>query len=62
MEIKLLIKRIAAFLKYAPQIVNALIDTWEMLKEIYNKETGQELEKIKEKANKEEKEKCQLPY
>lgn len=54
MEIKLLIKRIAAFLKYAPQIVNALIDTWEMLKEIYNKETMEEIQKIKEKANKEE--------
>ena len=47
-KIKIWIKRIYNFVIYAPKFAKHLKELWEMLKEIYNKETMEELEKITE--------------
>lgn len=47
---KLLLKKIVTFLLCSPAIIKHAKDIWDMLKEIYNQETWNELNEIKEKS------------
>lgn len=48
-------KRIITFLKCLPVIVNMVVETWKIVKEIYSEDFQKQIEKIKEEAKEEEK-------